>query len=185
MIRSTSMQRLFGGLLMAAMLSCVSMSVIARDIDKKDHNSEHVNVTWTDPAKFTERQYGVQFRQPKPEVWLTEFQKALVKRGDKLLQPGQHLDVTITDVKLAGRIEPWRGGAGGDVRVVKSIYPPQVNLNFTLTGADGQVLDSGERKLRDIAFLDRGSRNRSDAYRFEIRMLQDWLDKEFGKHSGS
>lgn len=181
MIRSASIRRPFLGLLMGAIVSSISISAIARDIDKKDYNSEQVNVTWTDPAEFTEMQFGVQFRQPKPEIWLTEFQKTVVKRGGKLLQPGQHLDVTITDVKLAGRIEPWRGGSAGDVRIVKSIYPPEINLNFSLLDAEGQVIESGERKLRDVAFLDRGARNRSDAYRFEVRMLKDWLDKEFGK----
>ncbi len=162
-----------------------SLSAIARDVDKKDYNSDQVHVTWTDPAEFTEMKFGFQFQQPKPEIWLTEFQKSLVKRGEKVLMPGQRLDVTITDVKLAGRIEPFRGGAGGDVRIVKSVYPPEVNLSFTLTGADGQVIDSGERKLRDVAFLDRGARNRSDPYRFETRMLTDWLEREFGQRSGS
>ncbi len=185
MLKLFSTQRLLGGFLIGILLSGLSISATARDIDKKDYNSEQVNVSWTDPARFTELQYGLQFRQPKPEVWLTEFQKNLVKYGDKLLQPGQHLEVTITDVKLAGRIEPWRGGSAAEVRIVKSIYPPEISLSFKLTAADGTVIDSGERKLRDVAFLDRGSRNHSDAYRFETRMLKDWLDKEFDKRSGS
>lgn len=181
MIRVKSNRHLFRGLLIGTLLCCTSFSALARDVDKKNYNSEQVNVTWTDPAEFTEMQFGVHFRQPKPEVWLTEFQKTLVKHGDKVLQPGQHLDVTITNVQLAGRIEPWRGGSAGEVRIVKSVYPPEVNLNFTLTGADGQVIDSGERKLRDIAFLDRDARNHHDSYRFETRMLKEWLDKEFGE----
>ena len=181
MIKPTATQRLFGGFMLAAVMCSVSITAIARDIDKKDYNSAQVNVSWSDPANFSELKYGRQFQQPKPEVWLTEFQKTLVKRGNHVLQPGQHLNVTITNVKLAGRVEPFHGAGASDVRIVKSIYPPEIELTFSLTGTDGQVVDSGERTLRDIAFLDRGSLNRSDAYRFEKRMLTDWVDKEFGR----
>jgi hypothetical protein len=143
-------------------------------------------VSWTDPDQFTELRYDRHFQQPRPETWLMEFRKTLVHRGDRVLQPGQHLDVTITDVKLAGKIEPWRGAGASEVRVVKSIYPPQIALRFSLTDADGKVLDSGERTLRDTAFLSRGTHaNGSDTYRFEKRMLKEWVDKEFGQKSGN
>ncbi len=180
MIKSLGNRNVFGGLLVAAALCGASLSANARDIDKKDYNSAQVNVSWSDPANFSELKYGRQFQQPKPEVWLTEFQKTLVKRGDHVLQPGQHLNVTITDVRLAGRVEPFHGAGASEVRVVKSIYPPEIELTFSLTGTDGQVVDSGERKLRDVAFLDRGAVNHSDAYRFEKRMLSEWVTKEFG-----
>ncbi|HET9034419.1 MAG TPA: DUF3016 domain-containing protein [Dokdonella sp.] len=185
MNRSTSIRRLLRGLLIGALVSCISIPAFAADVANKDYNSDQVSVSWTDPAKFTEMQFGNQFRQPEPEVWLTEFQKTLVKRGDKLLQPGQHLDVVITNVKLAGRIEPGTLGNASGVRVVKSIYPPEVSLNFKLTDSQGQVIDSGERNLRDVAFLDRGTANHNTPYRFETRLLKDWLNREFGKRSGS
>jgi hypothetical protein len=183
MIKSVGNRKFLGGLLVAALMCSASLSATARDVDKKDYNSDQVSVTWNDPAQFSELHYGFQFQQPKPEVWLTEFQKTLVKRADHVLKPGQHLSITITDVKLAGRVEPFHGAGASDIRVVKSIYPPEIELSFSLTGSDGQVLDSGERKLRDIAFLDRGSVNRSEAYRFEKRMLKEWVDKEFGRKS--
>lgn len=144
-------------------------------------NSARVSVEWTDPAQFTEVRYGHQFRQPTPEVWLGELRKTLVRRADSALPPGQHLAVTITDVKLAGQFEPWHGPDYTDVRIVKSIYPPRIDLTFNLTAADGQVIASGERKLRDPAFLDRGSVNAIEPYRFEKRLLKDWVDREFGR----
>ena len=183
MIKSIASRRFLGGLLVTTLMCSASLSAIARDVDKKDYNSEQVSVTWNDPAQFRELHYGRNFQQPKPEVWLTEFQKTLVKRAEHVLQPGQHLSVTITNVKLAGQVEPFHGAGATDVRVIKSIYPPEIELTFSLTGTDGQVLDSGERKLRDIAFLDRGTASRSDTYRFEKRMLNDWVDKEFGRKS--
>lgn len=171
------------GLLLSMMLVSSPLFASSDDAGMKNYNNDKVSVSWTDPAQFTEAKYGPQFRQSESKIWLTEFQKLLVKRGDAVLKPGEHLDVKITNVQLAGRVEPFHGSRATEVRVVKSIYPPEIDLTFTLTGADGQVLDSGERKLRDVAFLDRGSANSSDPYRFEKRLLEDWVSKEFGKGS--
>jgi hypothetical protein len=184
MFKSTANPTLLAGFMLGAILSVIPLSATARVIEKKDNNSDQVKVTWTDPEQFTELRYERHFQQPRPETWLVEFQKTLVRRGDHVLQPGQHLEVTITDVKLAGRVEPWHGGGASEVRVVKSIYPPQIKLSFNLTDKDGRVLDSGERTLRDTAFLSRGTHaNGSDTYRFEKRMLKEWVDKEFGRKS--
>lgn len=148
--------------------------------DAGDDNAR-VNVTWTDPGQFTEVRYSHGFNHPKPETWLKELRKTVVRRADSLLQPGQRLEVTITDVKLAGQYEPWHGPRFNDVRIVKSLYPPSIDLRFSLTDAGGTVIDSGERKLRDPAFLNRGSTNSSESYRFEKRLLKDWLVREFEK----
>ncbi|HMM67100.1 MAG TPA: DUF3016 domain-containing protein [Dokdonella sp.] len=145
------------------------------------NDSARVSVTWTDPAQFTEMRYSHGLNRPKPESWLNEMRKTVVRRADRLLKPGQRLDVTITDVKLAGQYEPWRGPNYNDVRIVKSLYPPSIDLRFSLVDADGKVIDSGERKLRDPAFLNRGSTNSSESYRFEKRLLKDWLAREFEK----
>ena len=175
--------RILSSLLLGLMLICSPLFASSDDAGKKNYNSDQVNVSWTDPAQFTEAKYGRQFHQPEPGIWLTEFQKLLVKQAGAAIKPGQHLDIKITNVKLAGQVEPFHGPGANDVRVIKSIYPPEINLTFTLTGADGQVLDSGDRQLRDPAFLDRGSASRSETYRFERRMLEDWVRKEFGKRS--
>ncbi len=182
-MNSIESNRTFYSVLCGLLLFGSPLLAHAEDAAKKDYNSDQVSVSWTDPAQFTEARYGRPFRQPEPEIWLSEFQKLVVKQATAVLQPGQHLDVRITDVDLAGQVEPFRGSAATDVRVIKSIYPPEINLTFTLTGADGQVIQQGERKLRDVAFLDRGSASRSDTYRFEKRLLTDWISKEFGKRS--
>jgi hypothetical protein len=143
-------------------------------------DTSRVSVDWTDPAKFTEVRYSHAFGKPKPETWLEAMRKTVVQRADDLLKPGQHLDVTITDVKLAGQYEPWRGPAYNDVRVVRDIYPPRIDLRFSLSDANGNVIASGERKLRDPGFLTRSTPNGSDSYRFEKRLLKEWLVREFG-----
>jgi len=98
--------------------------------------------------------------------------------AERVLPPGDRLDVTITDIKLAGAYEPWRGSRYDDVRIVKDIYPPRIDLKFVLSGADGRVIAEGERKLRDPGFLTRTIANTSDPLRYEKRLLDEWLRNE-------
>ena len=58
------------------------------------------------------------------------------------------MTVTITDIKRAGDYEPWQGPRLDDVRIMRNIYPPRINLQFTVTDAQGQVIDQGERNER-------------------------------------
>ena len=92
---------------------------------------------------------------------------------------GQQLAVTITDIKRAGDYEPWHGLQMQDVRFMRDIYPPRVSLQFTLTDAQGQVIDQGERKLVDSSYLYGGTRlSDTDPLRYEKRLLDDWLRRE-------
>ncbi|HEY6942664.1 DUF3016 domain-containing protein [Dokdonella sp.] len=141
--------------------------------------AQRVTVHWTDPHAFSDTRDNPGIRQMRPEEWLALLAKHLERRAEPMLPAGERLDVTFTDVDRAGRVEPWRGPEWNDVRIVKDIYPPRIDLRFTLTAADGRVIAEGERKLRDNAFLMRGTSDDSDALRFEKRLLDDWLRKEF------
>src|SRR3546814_11046902 len=63
---------------------------------------------------------------------------------------------------------------------MRDVYPPRITLDFKLVGADGNVLAQGTRELSDIAYLQRGSPLAdSDQLRYEKRLIDDWLRKEF------
>ncbi|HEU4663181.1 MAG TPA: DUF3016 domain-containing protein [Dokdonella sp.] len=141
--------------------------------------SSRVTVQWTDPHAFSDTRDNPGIRQMRPEEWLALLATHLERRAERVLPAGERLDVTFTDVDRAGRVEPWRGPEWNDVRIVKDIYPPRIDLRFTVTAADGRVIAEGERKLRDSAFLMRSTPDDSDPLRFEKRLLDDWLRKEF------
>ncbi|MBO9662169.1 DUF3016 domain-containing protein [Dokdonella sp.] len=140
-----------------------------------------VNVDWTSPEAFADvrENPGPGVGRQKPEEWLPTLAKYLRGRADSMLPAGEHLAVTFTDIKRAGSYEPWRGPQWNDVRVVKDIYPPRIDLRFTLTDASGKVLGEGERKLTDPGYLTRGTIDNDDPLRYEKRMLDDWLRREF------
>ncbi|NCT66872.1 MAG: DUF3016 domain-containing protein [Rhodanobacteraceae bacterium] len=144
-----------------------------------DAAAPHVVVTWTNPAKFTDVRYDTSLSRQDPEQWLGELARYLQQRAEQRLPPGEHLDVTFTDIQRAGMYEPWRGPQWNDIRIVKDVYSPRIDLRFTLTGADGKVLEEGTRTLRDLAFLHRDLPLGGDPLRFEKRLLDDWLRREF------
>lgn len=108
--------------------------------------------------------------------YLEELRRHIERTASNRLAPGQRLRVTITDIDMAGDFEPERGAQNQDVRIVKSIYPPRIDLTFTLTDAVGNVLEQGERKLRDQAF-DWNIRPtmRNDPLRHEKTLLDDFI----------
>ena len=88
------------------------------------------------------------------------------------------------NVDMAGSFEPWRARLG-DTRIVRDIYPPRIDLRFTLTDGSGFVIRSGERKLRDLTFLTTTLFYRNDSLRYEKALLDKWLEREFPDLGGT
>lgn len=164
-----------------------SASAFARTADVTDPKAPRnlpadgaVAVSWTDPAQFSDlRQSGNRWEARRGN-WVQELALYLRKRADQRLPSGEKLDVTITDIRRAGQYEPWRGANFGSTRIVREIYPPRIELNFKLSSANGEVLAQGARKLTDLDFMRNASNvGSSDPLRYEKRLIDDWLNKEF------
>ena len=95
--------------------------------------------------------------------WESALTAHLQKRADRQLPPGQRLDVTFDDIKLAGDYEPWHSPQAQDIRFMKDIYPPRATLNYKLTDADGRTIKEGSSKLLDMAL--HGARHADDGNR--------------------
>ncbi|MGP1665453.1 MAG: DUF3016 domain-containing protein [Rhodanobacter sp.] len=141
---------------------------------------DNVHVHYTDPGQFTEvkRSFGVHANNAND--YLEPLQQYIVRRASGILAPGQTLDINVTDVDRAGEYEPWHGPSWSDVRIIKDIYPPRIDLDFTLYGVDGEVLRHGSRSLRDVSFMNRGIANNQDSLRFEKALIDRWLHKGTG-----
>ncbi|MCD0246471.1 DUF3016 domain-containing protein [Xanthomonas melonis] len=139
-----------------------------------------VDVRWSDPAQFSEVRFSGNRWEAQRGDWVSQLATHFRQSAARQLPQGQHLSVTITDIRRAGQYEPWHGPRMQDVRVVKDIYPPRLSFSYALTGADGRVIDQGERQLVDPAFLMNGPRlTDSDPLRFEKAMIDNWVRKQF------
>jgi hypothetical protein len=129
------------------------------------------------PEKFTDAGTPRQFVDR--DANLTNLKNHLVKQAASMLPAGQKLFIQVTDVDLAGSFEPWQLYSR-EVRIVKEIYPPKIDLKFRLVGADGSLVKEGERSLRDPGFMSGPSMGYGgDNLRYEKVMLDEWMEKEF------
>lgn len=148
--------------------------------------SDRVQISWAPEAQLSEVKDN-QFHRGwlRPKDWMQSLGDYLRQRADVTLPPGEKLDVTIDDIKLAGDFEPWHGPDADDIRFMKDIYPPRIDLHYRLLDANGNVLREGSSKLRDLSYLQRVVPNSTDPLRYDKRLLNDWLHKEFRSDAGS
>lgn len=134
-------------------------------------------VEFVKPEGFTDA--GRRWAYTDKENNLEQLKLHLVAQVGKMLPADETLTISITDVDLAGDYDP-RQRYSNEVRIVKDVYPPRINLRFSLARADGTIAKEGERSLRDPGFLmGTGTRYTSDNLRYEKAMLDEWLEREF------
>ena len=136
-----------------------------------------VAVILVDSQKFTDVKLN-SWGDNAPEL-LGQIQKFLLETGERYVPAGRHLEIKVTDIDLAGEFEPWRGPQFDDIRIVKPLYPPRINLEFTLTDAKGAIVSAGKRELTDLAFQMRLSLPTNDQLSYEKDLLRDWFRSEF------
>lgn len=160
-----------------AFLSLIAAAVAAAAAPEKPVPA--IEVTFLNSEKFTDAKDDQMDSDRGREAVLEQLKEHLVTHGAKYLAKGQRLQITVTDVDLAGDFEPWRGINFHDIRIVKDIYPPRVNLEFKLLDAEGKVVSEGKRQLRDLGYLMTMAMPTSDPLRYDKEMLSDWLRQEF------
>lgn len=110
---------------------------------------------------------------------LDEIKTHVLNQAKSLVPAGYKLQVTFTDIDLAGEFEPWRGPSADRVRIVKEIYPPRIDLAFRITDAEGNVVSEGRRQLRDDNFMSKLTlASRNDPLRHEKELIDTWLRQE-------
>lgn len=139
------------------------------------------DVSFTDPEKFTDAADGQRGSDYGRDSNLSEIKDHILSKANLYVPEGQKLAVTVTDVDLAGEIEPWHSPQLQDTRIIKDIYIPRIELSFKLTDAGGAVVKEGTRQLRDLTFQMNINPNRNDRRVYEKALLDDWLRSEFGR----
>jgi len=133
-----------------------------------------VQVNFVHPDKFSDIRDNNGFRN---EQALTELKAYMAKAATQLL-PERDIRFDVTDVNLAGEVEPWHHGQW--LRVMRATTPPSMTLRYEVR-EDDKVVQQGEATLRDITYQDRGTLPffSSDPLRYEKGMLDRWMKGEF------
>lgn len=142
-----------------------------------------VQVEYISPEKFTDIS-STNYGPPNPN-YLDQLRKHVEKKAAGYLRPGEQLTISIKDIDMAGGFEPWIMPVNPDVRMVRDIYPPRIVLNYELRDGDGKVLQAGDEKLSNPAFLLNPRPNSLDTMRHEKALLDGWLSKVFSGRAGN
>jgi hypothetical protein len=142
-------------------------------------------VRYVEPAKFTDVRSDLMGSDRDRTAYLDMLREHIEKRVAAWLPAGHKLTIAVHDVDMAGEFEPWRGPRFQDIRIVKDIYPPRIDLEFQLVDARGEVVREGRRQLRDLAFMMNLSINRNDSLRHEKQLIDSWLKDEFRRENPS
>lgn len=108
------------------------------------------------------------------------LERHLKQQGGRCLSQGQSLELKVFDVDLAGREEWWHRG-GYNLRVMRDISWPRIDLAYVWHDAAGHVLGQGRESVSDMNYLWRSAfvRHDSDVLPYEKAMLRDWFGQRF------
>ena len=168
--------------LLLALSGCASTGptgMLAADAPRALPASGPVSVAWADPATFSELRLSSNRWAASEGDWLQQLAQYMRKRAEARLPAGERLELTIVDIDRAGSYEPWHDINMQNTRIVRDRYPPRMTLQFRHFDASGALVDEGERKLTDMAFLLHASPiNDSDPLRYEKRMIDAWIRRD-------
>ena len=142
-----------------------------------------VEVTWENPKDYTDVKPSNESRKHFRNRVFKRLDEHFAKLAEKL-PDGQMLQIKVTDLDLAGQVWPASfvgfGSGGSDVRLIKRIDIPRMEFSYKLLGADKQVIQEADVKIKDMAFQDRlRSGFRDEPLRYEKHMIKDWFNDEF------
>lgn len=139
-----------------------------------------MEVVFLEPKKFTDVKDSSMSDDVERTTYLDQLRDHLNLQARYFVPLGAKLQITITDIDMAGDFEPWRGPNFDSIRIVKDLYPPRINLAFRFVDAEGNVLKEGKRELRNNSFMTRITlASNNDTMRHEKELLDDWLRDEF------
>ena len=138
-----------------------------------------VTITFAHPEKYADLRLPCVSRDTDARRLMGDLERYLVTTATPLLAPGQRLQITVTNVDMAGDIEDRRGPGRCDVRIMKDPDRPRIDPSFRRLDAAGGDLRAGDRKLRDSSYLvNAGPASRTDHRRYEKALPGDWLRTE-------
>jgi hypothetical protein len=134
-----------------------------------------VEVRFVEPKGFSDLQDDFGFNRLDVLKGLeAHFVASVAKR-----LPGKDVLIEVTDVDLAGAIEPV-GRRMQWLRVLRNVTSPSIQLRYEVREG-GKVVLNGEARLRDFSYLDGfNGYSSGDPLRYERRMIDRWLEREFG-----
>lgn len=135
-------------------------------------------VNWQQPEKFTDIRPGNETRDGFQTRVFSNFSQMFSELAKKL-PDGFQLEVTVTDLDLAGDVNGVSAMRARDIRIIKELYWPRMSFSYTLKDANNSIVASGKEDLKDMNFMSRiGIASGNSSFNYEETMLRDWFKKQ-------
>lgn len=141
-----------------------------------------IKVEFEDVDKYTDFSVSGLSEKKTEGIFESELEGELKRFSERYIVGDYTLFILFKDIDMAGDIQPWRNRHNADIRYIERIYPPRMELAYTLKDAEGNVVMEGEETIADIAFdfnILAPIRSQSMSFFYEINMLEDWIRKTF------
>lgn len=135
-----------------------------------------VTITWQTPDKYTDIEANGELQSRFEQRVFKQLTQTLAQSAEKVLQKGEQLQLTVTNVDLAGDVRPTFGATSSDLRIVKSIYPPKISFSYKVMRGKN-VLMHGEERLTDLNFLGGIRPLRDTVAMYEGELLKHWFNQ--------
>lgn len=170
-----------------AVASCLiaSLSFSAFSSDKEvyvsDNEFDRISVEWVEPKSFRDVKDGTFSSERFRKRVFNQLEKHLDKLASDLPE-GQTISFKVTDLDLAGRIEPASfigySRSLDEVRIMRNVDIPRIKFEYALLDDKGEVIKKEDVNLKNMNYLnDVGMSNRNKPYEHEKRMLSRWFAK--------
>ena len=140
----------------------------------------NVRIDFVQPQRFTDfRIQGWDERGSAP-IFASKISNYLAPIVARRF-PGATLSLRFTDIRLAGRTEPWRGPQVYDKRfAVNMRYPMWLYFDYSLVDSRGNVLSQGSKNITEVDYIQRyviwNYGTRSTLF-YEQMVLRDWVNR--------
>lgn len=132
------------------------------------------NVKWHDFNDYRDVRPSNETKGSFHKRIASSYEKHFSKLAEQL--PDEYtFNIEISELDLAGD----RIGGMNEIRVIKDIYPPRIEFNYSVTTSNGQTIkQANDVKLKDLGFMDRIKMGRDGSFYYEKRLVTDWFEKE-------
>ncbi|RUO69013.1 DUF3016 domain-containing protein [Pseudidiomarina salinarum] len=160
--------------------SIIALMTVAFGMTATTVSAAETTVIFEQPDEYQDIE-AVNSKQDEFEQMIMEgLRKHIVKLGEELPE-GYNLEFVVTDLDLAGRVEPTFGATTSSyMRVLDRIDYPMIEFRYKLTDAQGENIKSGDERLRDMGItstMRAAKESGRDVLYYEKEMLSQWFDR--------
>lgn len=139
-----------------------------------------VEIVWQDPESYRDVRAGNEGQQHFVERVTEVLTEAFEDAAADHLPDDQKLQLTITDVDLAGDVEYFFLDFPAGIRVMRDVYFPSISFEWQLLDANGAALGSGTENIKDMGYRFSGVNFiYNPPFNYERRLIHHWISATF------